>query len=258
MAGELAAKAAADGFDLVLAAGGDGTINEAVNGMVGSPVAFGTLPAGTANVLANELGLRNRPDHAASQLLEAVPTRISVGALDRPGAVRRHFLLMTGVGLDALIVHNLDLGLKARFGKLAYWHGGFTNMGRATAQFPVEIDGVARKATFALITRVRNYGGDFEIARKVRLTDADFEVVLFENGNWYDYVKYFGAVLVDRLYQTPGVTVVRATKVLLKPSDAGEIHVQTDGELMGTLPATVTSVPDAISLLLPTGYAQKR
>ena len=256
-AGVLARNAAEAGFDLILAAGGDGTINEAVNGLVGSRVAFGALPAGTANVLANELGLSNRPDLAAKQLLEAVPTRISVGALDRPGQLRRHFLLMAGVGLDALIIYDLDMGLKARFGKLAYWHGGFSNMGRATDQFPVEVDGVASKASFALITRVRNYGGDFEIARRIRLTDSDFEVVLFENGNWYDYLKYFGSVVVNRLYETPGVTVLRAKEVAMKQAASGKIRVQTDGELLGTLPATVSTIPDAISLLMPPAYIRK-
>jgi diacylglycerol kinase family enzyme len=256
-AGELARHAAESGFDLVLAAGGDGTINEAVNGMVGSPVAFGALPAGTANVLANELGLSNRPDRAASQLLDAIPTRISVGALDRPGVPRRHFLLMAGVGLDALIIYDLDLDLKRRRGKWAYWEGGLRNMARATARFPVEVGGRKHHASFALITRVRNYGGDFEIARRIRLTDADFEVVLFERGQWYDYVKYFGSVVVDRLYHTPGVTVVRASEVQLRESSGDKIHVQTDGELLGTLPATVSTVPDSLALLLPPSYLAK-
>src|SRR5579862_8141788 len=68
-AGELAAKAVECGCDLILAAGGDGTINEVVNGIAGMHVNFGILPAGTANVLANEIGFSNRPDHAARQLL---------------------------------------------------------------------------------------------------------------------------------------------------------------------------------------------
>jgi diacylglycerol kinase (ATP) len=115
-AGELACKAVEKGCDLILAAGGDGTINEAVNGIAGSQVPFGILPAGTANVLANEIGFANRPDHAAKQLLDATPVRIALGALDRPDQPRRHFVLMTGVGLDARIVYELDLDLK---GKLA-------------------------------------------------------------------------------------------------------------------------------------------
>ena len=79
MAGELGRIAIERGFDLLLAAGGDGTINEVMNGIVGSKIVFGALPAGTANVLAKEIGLTCRPDRAAAELLEAVPVRISVG-----------------------------------------------------------------------------------------------------------------------------------------------------------------------------------
>ncbi len=254
-AGELARKAIKDGCDLILAAGGDGTINETVDGIAGSPVAFGALPAGTANVLANEVGLSNRPDRAAAQLLHAVPTRISLGALDRPGLPRRHFVLMAGVGLDARIVYELDLNLKARLGKLAYWHGGIRQLGRPVPRFLIHVDGTERQASFALITRVRNYGGDFQIARRVRLTDRDFEMVIFEDREWQDYLRFFGAVVTNRLYDTPGVTVCRATEAVLHAPDDNRIYVQTDGEAMGNLPATISTVPDALTLLIPKRYA---
>ena len=135
MAGELACKAVEAGCDLILAAGGDGTINEAVNGIAGSKVPFGILPAGTANVLANEIGFANRPDHAAKQLLDATPVRIALGLLERPDQPRRYFVLMAGVGLDARIVYELDLDLKGKLGKLAYWHGGFRQFGRPVPRF---------------------------------------------------------------------------------------------------------------------------
>jgi YegS/Rv2252/BmrU family lipid kinase len=255
-AGELAHKAIEDGCDLVLAAGGDGTINEAINGIAGSQVAFGALPAGTANVLANEVGLSNRPDRAAEQLLQAVPTRISLGALDRPGADRRYFVLMAGVGLDARIVYELDLDLKARLGKLAYWHGGLRQLGRSVPRFQIAVDGVERPASFALITRVRNYGGDFQIARRVKLTDPDFEIVIFENHEWHDYVRFFGSVVTNRLYSTPGVTVCRASHASVAERGDMKIYVQTDGEAVGNIPATISTVPDALTLLLPKRYAE--
>jgi len=256
-AGELARRAAQDGCDLVLAAGGDGTINEAINGLVGNPVVFGALPAGTANVLANELGLSNRPDRAASQLLHAVPTRIPLGAYDRPGHSRRHFALMAGIGLDARIVYELDLNLKARLGKLAYWHGGFRQLGRRVPQFTIKVHGVPHVASFALITRVRNYGGDFEIAKRVRLTDAEFEVVLFQNHEWHDYLRFFGAVVTNRLYTTPGVTICRASEAVIAPPEDERIYVQMDGEAVGSVPATISSVPDSLTLLIPKGYSDR-
>jgi diacylglycerol kinase (ATP) len=253
-AGELARKAGAR-CDLVLAAGGDGTINEAINGLVGTDIVFGALPAGTANVLANELGFSNRPDRAASQLLHAVPTRIGLGAYDRPGHARRHFALMAGIGLDARIVYELDLNLKARLGKLAYWHGGFLQFGRFIPRFTICVNGVSYVASFALITKVRNYGGDFEIAKRIRLTDPDFEVVIFQNHEWHDYVRFFGAVVTNRLYTTPGVTICRSAGASVGGAEDSRIYVQTDGEAVGNLPATISTVPDALTLLVPKNYS---
>src|SRR5580698_1538248 len=240
-AGELACKAADAGCDLILAAGGDGTINEAVNGIAGSSVMFGILPAGTANVLANEIGFSNRPDHAAKQLLDAVPVRIALGMLESPGQPRRHFVLMAGVGLDARIVYELDLDLKGRLGKLAYWHGGFRQLGRPVPRFHLSMNGSQYCASFALITRVRNYGGDFEIARRIRLTDDDFEIVVFQNDQWQDYLRFFGAVMTVTLHNTSGVVLARATQVEVRaPSDGNAqlMHLPIDGEPVGVLPAT--------------------
>jgi YegS/Rv2252/BmrU family lipid kinase len=256
LAGELAAKAVADGCDLILAAGGDGTINEAANGIAGSNVPFGVLPAGTANVLANEIGFSDRPDRAAVQLLEAVPARISLGALDKQGEPRRHFVLMAGVGLDARIVYELDMNLKGKLGKLAYWHGGFKQLGRPVPRFHISVNGAQYCGSFALITRVRNYGGDFEIARQVRLTDDDFEIVIFQNNQWQDYLRFFTAVMANRLQRTSGVTIVRATEVRVDAPEDQRIYIQTDGEAVGVLPATITTVPDALTLLMPKSYAE--
>ena len=257
MAGALAANAAAAGCDLILAAGGDGTINEAVNGIAGSNVLFGILPAGTANVLANEIGFANRPDHAAKQLLHATPVRIALGALDRPDQPRRHFVLMAGVGLDARIVYELDLKLKGRLGKLAYWHGGFRQFGRPVPRFHLTVNGSQYCASFALITRVRNYGGDFEIARRIRLTDDDFEVVVFQDSEWTDYLRFFGAVMTNRLHDTKGVILTRATHVDVNVPEDKRIYIQTDGEAVGVLPATISTVPDALTLLIPKRYANR-
>ena len=109
---------------------------------------------------------------------------------------------MAGVGLDARIVYELDLDLKSRLGKLAYWHGGLRQFGRPVPRFHLTVNGSDYCASFALITRVRNYGGDFEIARQIRLTDNDFEIVIFQNHQWQDYLRFFGAVMTNRLYST--------------------------------------------------------
>jgi diacylglycerol kinase (ATP) len=257
VAGELARHAIDAGCDLILAAGGDGTINEAVNGIAGSEVLFGVLPGGTANVLANEIGLASRPDRAAAQLVDAVPVRISLGVLERQGEAQRYFLLMAGVGLDARIVYELDLELKGKLGKLAYWHGGYRQLGRPVPRFHLSVNGSEYSASFALITRVRNYGGDFEIARRIRLTDNDFEIVVFQNHQWQDYLRFFGAVMTNRLHSTDGVAIARATQVEVNAPEDQRIYIQTDGEAVGVLPATIKIVPNALTLLMPGSYVKK-
>ena len=258
-AGDVAAKAADGGCQCILAAGGDGTINEAINGIVrysGStdPVIFGVLPSGTANVFANEVGFSNRPDVAARQILKAETADVALGLFQQDGRDPRYFLLMAGIGLDARIVYELDAGLKRRIGKLAYWHGGFRQLGRPVPRFSISVNGAEYKASFVLVTRVRNYGGDFEIARRIQLIDNDFEVVIFTNNRWQDYLKFFGAVVLNRLDRTPGVFLTRATEVRLGAPEDQRIYVQTDGESVGNLPATISIVPEAVRILLPARY----
>jgi diacylglycerol kinase (ATP) len=161
---------------------------------------------------------------------------------------------MAGIGLDARIVYELDLNLKARLGKLAYWHGGIRQLGRPVPRFTISVNGVSHVASFALITKVRNYGGDFEIAKRVRLTDPDFEVVVFQNHEWHDYLRFFGAVVTNRLYTTPGVTIYRSSGASVSGPEDGRIYVQTDGEAVGDVPATISTVPDALTLLVPNTY----
>ncbi len=237
------------GADLIIVLGGDGTINEAVNGMIHSNAALGILPAGTANVLAMELGLGSRLDRAIAQLKDCVEKRVAVGRLCRD-AGSRHFLAMGGAGLDAKIVYDLNPALKARAGKLAYWLGGFGHITQRVGNFEARINGSVYKCGFALASRVRNYGGDLEIARGASLLDSDFEIVLFEGSNPLRYLGYMLAVGFKRGQSMPGVHTVRANRVEM----TGDVHLQVDGEYAGRLPACFETVPDALTLLMPRSY----
>jgi diacylglycerol kinase (ATP) len=254
-AGAMARARIGGGADLILVAGGDGTINEAAEGMIGSPVPLGILPTGTANVLATELKLGGNLETVARGLGELRPRRISVGHVTCDGGrVARHFLLMAGVGLDAHVVYRVNAALKARTGKFAYWVAGWSLLGKRLAEFDVEIAGERRKCSFALLSKVRNYGGDFEIARSVTLLHDEFEVILFEGGAATRYVKYFAGMAFNRLSGMRGVTVLRADRVTISAADGRRAFVQIDGEIGGTLPAEIRIVPNAITLLVPDGY----
>ncbi len=210
---------------MILVAGGDGTINEAVNGMVNSDVPLGILPAGTANVLANELGVGNTMERAAAKLAETVRERVAVGmiAVDADSS-QRYFLLMAGAGLDADIVFHLNARMKQAVGKVAYWIGGFSKVGRRIPEFIVRAEGREHRASFALLSRVRNYGGDLEIAPTISLLDDEFEMVLFEGESSLGFLKYMLAVVVHQQRNMRGITILRTRQAeFLAPEIAGSI-----------------------------------
>ncbi len=245
-AGSLAVQASREGADLVLVLGGDGTVNEAVQGLAHSSVPLGVLPGGTANVLAMELGLGTRPEIAALRLAAFEPRRIALGRITGDFG-SRYFLLMAGAGLDATIVYQVSLGLKNAVGKLAYWTAGLAHLTRKVDQLQVQVDGQTHVCGFALVSRVRNYGGDLEIATGASLHDDDFEIVLFEGSHPLRYAWYMLNVAARRVQRTSGVRVIRANRVEILT----QAPVQIDGEFLGRQAVSIQIVPSAIDLLLP-------
>ncbi len=253
-AGALAVEAVENGADLIIAAGGDGTISEVVNGMVNSHVPLGIFPAGTANVLAHEIGLKRDVIGAARQMAQCTPTRVSIGELETDSGETRFFVMMAGAGFDAQVIYHLSAGLKDKLGKISYFLGGLSRLGGELAELDVELEGQTRRCTFALISKVRNYGGDFEIAAEVMLSDNAFEVVLFEGRDSWKYLRYLLGVATKQLRRVPGVTFYRTGEIRLRPVDES-VHLQADGEYIGSLPSTIRIRPDALTLLLPHAFA---
>ena len=245
-AGSLAQEAVRQGADLVLVLGGDGTVNEVVQGLAHSNVPLGVLPGGTANVLAMELGLGSRSETAARALINFKPRSVALGRITGSFG-SRYFLLMAGAGLDANIVYEVSAGLKNAAGKLAYWAAGLARFFQRVEQLDVRIDGQIHQCGFALISRVRNYGGDLEIASGASLHDDDFEVVLFEGSNPLRYAWYMLNVAARRVQRIRGVRVLRAHEVEILTATP----VQIDGEYLGRQAVSIEIVPGALQLLLP-------
>jgi diacylglycerol kinase (ATP) len=255
-AGRLAVCAVAQGADLIVVAGGDGTINEVTEGMAGTDVPLAILPAGTANVLASEMRVSTHLGQAAEELLSYPAERISTGRIQSRDGEPRSFLLMAGAGLDAHIVYSLNYSLKRKLGKVAYWLAGFSQFGRTFEEFSVRIDGREFQSSFALISKVRNYGGDLEIAQQVSLLDDEFEVVLFHGRESWRYLKYLAAVAIRRHIGIKGITVLRTRVVEMSQASTDRVFVQVDGEFAGHLPARVEIVPSSLTLLVPPHYAK--
>jgi diacylglycerol kinase (ATP) len=239
------------GCDLIIAAGGNGTINEAANGMLHTDVPLAILPGGTANVLAREVGLPLHLEKAAAELPNLRACKIAAGTIRGTSSGDRCFLCMAGAGLDAEIVYRLDLDLKAAAGKLAYYLAGFGQVLRPLPEFEVMVDGKRFEASFALISRIRNYGGDLEIARRASLLRDDFEVVLFRGTLSMRYLPYLAGVLLRFAHRMKGCTTLRGRSVTCHDPLGRQVFVQIDGELAGNLPITTEILPGALRLLLP-------
>lgn len=247
------------GADLILAFGGDGTLNEAANGMVGTDVPLGVIPAGTANVLARELGLPRRGPAVAARIGELAPLRIHVGLLRPSGAPPRHFLLMAGAGFDGHIVYHLDVGLKARLGEIAYWVSAAKEIVRRQDEFDALVNGRRIRCTFALASRVKNYAGYMRIATGASLLRDDFQVAIFQGRSTLRYYGvYLFAVLAGLTHRTRGIAYMYSPRLELAPPPGPDIHVQVDGEYAGRLPASVEIVRDALTILAPPGFAAAR
>jgi YegS/Rv2252/BmrU family lipid kinase len=247
----LARRAVEQGAAMLIVGGGDGTINEAAQALVGSETALAVWPCGTANVLAKDLGLPRRTAELAD-LIATGPTRtISVGRACKPETDwQRYFLLMAGIGLDAAIVQGVDLELKRRFGIGAYWAASLDYLVRwPLTPFSLAVNGQRYEATFAAIANAPSYGGGFRLAPRARLEEDKLDVCLFNSRRRLDYLNYALLGLTGR--HTRNVKVVyQETQEVLANSNP-EALVQLDGDLAGSLPMRFESVPHALRVVAP-------
>ncbi len=232
----------------IAVAGGDGTINEAINGLAGGSTRLALIPLGTANVLAAELGLP--PDAAALARAAAGDTvrAIHLGEAALASGTRR-FSMMAGVGFDAHVVANVPLGLKRAAGKLAYgWQTFIEWLRLRPRRYRVAADGKPYACASAILAKGRFYAGRFVAAPDAALDRASFELVLFEHGGRWAVLRYALALAFGRLHKAKGVRILRAREISIE-GDAGE-PVHADGDLIGTLPARFTIAPERLSVLV--------
>jgi diacylglycerol kinase (ATP) len=241
------ARAARDGGTIAVA-GGDGTINEAINGMAGGGARLALIPLGTANVLAAELGL---PGDAEALARIAVGDKVRAIHLGEAALVSgtRRFSMMAGVGFDAHVVANVPLGLKRATGKLAYGWQTFVEWLRLRPRrYRVVADGVAYECASAILAKGRFYAGRYVAAPEASLDRASFELVLFERGGRWAVLRYALALARGRLHAAKGVRILRAREISIE-GDARE-PVHADGDLIGTLPVRFTIAKERLDVLV--------
>jgi diacylglycerol kinase (ATP) len=251
---ELARRAVRDRREMVIVCGGDGTLNEVVNGLAGSAMPLALLPAGTANVFAKELGLPWNIERAASLIRGSSLRRIALGhvtAHDSEGA-GRHFLSLAGAGPDGAMVRGVNPTLKKHTGQMAFWLEGARQI--ASYRFPrfrVTLDGHTAEATLMIVGRTRHYGGPIQITTGADLYGNDFELMLCTTRSRWKYLSYIPLLLAGQLRRAHHAHFLRAVAMRCEPIDDEPIWVQVDGEPAGRLPADFRIVEDALTLAVP-------
>ena len=231
--------------DCLVAAGGDGTINEVINGISDRNMPLAIVPLGTANVLAAEIGLSNDPDDVARTILEGTPRAVSLGSING-----RKFAMMAGVGFDALAVTRVDLAFKRRVGKLAYVVAGLAQLRhQQPTLYDIDIDGTVHRAASAIVAKGHFYAGRYVCAPAARLDDPQFQVCLFTRPGRWNVARYAAALAGNFLGHLDDVTVIPARRVHIA-GPAGD-PVQSDGDIITLLPAEMEIVEKGLTLVMP-------
>ena len=250
---ELARQAVQSGRQMVIVCGGDGTLNEVVNGIAGSTIPLALLPAGTANVFAKEIGVPWNIERAASLIRSSHLRRIALGHLTAVGAeTGRYFLSLAGAGPDGAIVRAVNRTLKDRTGTGAFWVEGLRQL--AVYRFPkfrVIFENESPEVTLLIVGRTKHYGGPLQITTGADLHGNDFELMLCSAGSRWKYLAYIPLLLAGQLRRAGQVRFVRTTAMRCEPLEESPIWVQVDGEPAGRLPAEFRVIPDALSLAIP-------
>jgi len=255
---EIAQQAVRDGRQLVIACGGDGTLNEVVNGLAnfsnGHRVPLALLPGGTANVLAKELDLPLDIPRAAKRLVHGEIREVALGLatpLEQPER-KRYFLTVAGAGPDGMIVYSVDLGLKARVGILAYWWQGAREVLRYTfPRFRVKAGDRQLDVTLVVVGRTKNYGGPFKITDQADLFEEQFEVMALTTQSGLRYLSYLPTLWMGNLRKEQDVHFWKAESLVCEPLESNPVYAQVDGEPLARLPIEFSIVPKALRLLVP-------
>ncbi len=243
---QIAAQAVRDGVEVIIAAGGDGTLNEVINGIGHAPVHLGILPVGTMNVFATEIGIPLGNLEAAWKVIE----QGKVISVDLPRANDTHFIQLAGVGLDAEVVRKTTADSKRALGPLSY----LLTLVHVAAHKPPHIlleaeGGRLREGSFALIGNGRLYGGPFPVFKRANLQDGLLDVLVFENQSHWDVVRYFQAIAFGTHPELPDVEYFQTSS--LKVTSSGDVPVELDGEIAGMLPCVFSIESQKLLVIAP-------
>lgn len=240
------AKAARNKFELIIVAGGDGTINEVINGMADSKATLVIIPFGTTNVLASELGIPTDPKKAADLITKGKKIEMDLGYAET-SKESRYFSMMLGVGPFAQVIKGMTPQYKKRWGRFAY------PFGLIKLIFKYKWDKIYVKHTedsvgyFVLMANIKYYAGEYEIADKAKISDGFLDLVVIDRKKPWDILVLIFSFSIGRLnkYLRKEYYQIKEAKIF---SDH-KMQIQVDGEVLGKLPVNVKIVPKALNVI---------
>ncbi len=234
--------------DVIVAAGGDGTINEVARGLLGQGTPLGIVPLGTANVLALELGLKSRAGDIADMLLSGPAHLLGTGLVEG-----RIFLMMVGIGFDGVVVHAINPTLKRLFGKGAFVWAGIKEWLRGPGRdIHLIVDGREKRAAWAIAINGRFFAGPHVLSRCGDISQPGLTLFLFRNGGRLALIRYLIALGLGRVEKLSDVEVLPMRMArFIEPEG---LEVEVDGDERGYLPQTIEQGTHFLRLVVPAGW----
>lgn len=253
----LAAEAVGEGFEIVVAAGGDGTLNEVLNGLADAPEGFertrlGVLPLGTVNVFARELAIPTRLESAWQAIRQGRETRIDLPCVDYgapDGRQRRYFAQLAGAGLDARAIELVSWRLKKKLGPLAYVLAGLQALLGSPSDITAAGGGHSLAGGLVLLGNGRLYGGPYRVFPQADLRDGLLDVCVFPRVNWLALAWCGPSLLLRRRLPASAIRMFRAETVTL--TSPARTPLEVDGELIGHLPAAFSLQRARLRVAIP-------
>ena len=242
----MARRGVEEGFEKIVAAGGDGTINEVVNGLAGTKATLGLLPIGTMNVFANELGL---PVHDL-ELCWKVIKNDSTRTVDLPKANQKFFVQLAGVGLDAQVVKETSLQLKRNFGPLSYLISAAQIAARPPPRLFIQSeDAPIQEGSFVLVGNGRFYGGPFPFFKHAVINDGLLDVIVFKSLGYLEIIKYLQDVVFSSEIRVPEIEYFQTRRLRVESQQS--VPVELDGEVVGNCPVEFNLNERSLRVLVP-------
>jgi diacylglycerol kinase (ATP) len=253
----LASQAVREGFETLVAAGGDGTLNEVLNGIGDVPEGFartrlGILPLGTINVFAREIGLPLSFEPAWAALQRGRESLVDVPEVEftiNGAPSRRLFAQLAGAGLDSRAIELVDWEQKKAVGPLAYVVAGFKALAESKTTIVASAPNTTSQGELVLIGNGRYYGGHFKLFPAADLRDGLLDVTVFPRVNWETLLRSGWGWLTDQLHSSAGCQTFQADSVTL--TSESPVALQLDGDNVGHLPARFSVRRQLLRVVIP-------